>query len=374
MSRPTAASEDESIDEAPAPTTRWRWLDGPADLDRPGADAVRFAAALATQVRAPLSYGNWSCVLQWRDEHGDGGSDEAPTTRRYELSFWVDGEPPQPGSQLGPPGEFVASATLAADPAAAARAMRDAVLGLLAEAERTLEARAAAKPAQATRGAGAAMRAAPTPSRVDGARVASPSSRGSSRSRARRTIRRTALELAVAAVAVVAGLYALQAFVLKPYVVPSSSMAATLVRGQHVLVDRLIYRLRPVERGDIIVFRRPGPPDDVLIKRVVGVPGDVLSLRAGRLYVNGLPADVAFVDRVHGVVEPTLPADPLAPGDPNGPWTLARPYRVPPGRYFVLGDDRTDSIDSRSWGTVPRSAIIGQAFLSFWPPDRIHAF
>ena len=345
MSRTTKAREDEGVDAAPEPATRWRWLDGPAELDRPGADAARFAAALATQTRVPLSYGGWSCVLQWRDEHADDGNDAAPTTRRYELSFWVDREPPLPGAQLGPPGEFVASAILAADPAAATSAMRDAVCGLLADAARTLD-----------------------------ARVASSSSRGLSRSRARRTIRRTALELAVAAVVVVAGLYAVQAFVLKPYVVPSSSMATTLVRGQHVLVDRLIYRLRPVERGNIIALRRPVPPYDVLITRVVGVPGDVLSLRAGRLYVNGLPANVSFVDRVHGIVEPTLPADPLAPRDPDGPWTLARPYRVPPGHYFVLGDDQTGSNDSGYWGTVPRSAILGQAFLSFWPPDHIHAY
>jgi signal peptidase I len=97
----------------------------------------------------------------------------------------------------------------------------------------------------------------------------------------------------------------------------------------------------------------------------------MLWLQDGDLYVNGVEANDSFVAKVDGVTEPTEPANPYASGDPGAPWTLAQPYRVPPGRYFVLGDNRTDSDDSRYWGTVPNSAIIGQAFSTYWPLSRI---
>ena len=165
--------------------------------------------------------------------------------------------------------------------------------------------------------------------------------------------------------------FAVQASVVKPYRIPSDSMANTLVPYQRVLVDRLIYRFRPVHRGDIIVFRCAALGNAVLIKRVVGLPGDLLALHNGQLYVNGVQACNSFVDRLDGVVEPTQPASSLTTNDPSTPWSLAQPYRVPAGRYFVMGDNRTDSDDSRYWGTVPRSAIIGQAFFTYWPLGRI---
>ena len=84
-------------------------------------------------------------------------------------------------------------------------------------------------------------------------------------------------------------------------------MANTLVPYQRVLVDRLIYRFRPVHRGDIIVFRCAALGNAVLIKRVVGLPGDLLALHNGQLYVNGVQASDSFVDRFDGVVEPTSP-------------------------------------------------------------------
>jgi signal peptidase I len=111
----------------------------------------------------------------------------------------------------------------------------------------------------------------------------------------------------------------------------------------------------------------------VLIKRVVGLPGDLLALHNGQLYVNGVRASDSFVDRPDGVVEPTQPAPSSSADDADAPWSLAQPYRVPAGHYFVMGDNRTDSDDSRYWGTVPKSAIIGQAFLTYWPLGRIGA-
>lgn len=163
----------------------------------------------------------------------------------------------------------------------------------------------------------------------------------------------------------------LQSFVIKPYLIPSTSMADTLVPGQRILVDRLVYRFAAVHRGDIIVFRAPQPPHETMIKRVVGLPGDLLSIRDGRLFVNGSRAPDAFVDKVAGSTEPTMPPDPNTILNPGEPWSLYRPYRVPAGHYFVMGDNRTDSSDRRFWGPVPRAAIIGQAVLTYWPLSRI---
>jgi signal peptidase I len=182
---------------------------------------------------------------------------------------------------------------------------------------------------------------------------------------------RTIFDYGLMAVIAIALAIVVQAFIVKPYLIPSSSMANTLVPRQRVVVDRLIYRFRPVHRGDIIVFRCAPLADAVLIKRAVGLPGDLLALRNGRLYVNGVQASDSFVDKVDGVVEPTQSAYASSTDDPSAPWSLARPYRVPAGRYFVMGDNRTDSDDSRYWGTVPQSAIIGQAFFTYWPLGRI---
>ncbi len=182
--------------------------------------------------------------------------------------------------------------------------------------------------------------------------------------------RRTIIDYGLTALIAVAMAIVVQTFVVKPYLIPSTSMANTLVPGQRVLVDRMVYHYRSVHRGDIIVFHRPEPPNDVLIKRVVGLPGDLLSVQGGHLFVNGVRQSESFVDKVDGVTEPTDPADPYASGRPDAPWSLAKPFRVPAGQYFVMGDNRTDSSDSRYWGTVPRQAIIGRAFFTYWPLRR----
>ena len=183
--------------------------------------------------------------------------------------------------------------------------------------------------------------------------------------------RRAIFDYGLTALIAIAMAIVVQSFVVKPYMIPSSSMADTLVPHQRVLVDRLIYRFRAVHRGDIIVFRCAQLANLVLIKRVVGLPGDLLALHGGQLYVNGVQASDSFVDRIDGVSEPTDPAELYADTQLDTPWSLAQPFRVPAGHYFVMGDNRTDSDDSRYWGTVPKSAIIGEAFFTYWPLGRI---
>jgi signal peptidase I len=181
---------------------------------------------------------------------------------------------------------------------------------------------------------------------------------------------RTLFEYAVTVVVAIVIALAVQAYIVKPYRVPTPSMANTVRAGDRVLIDRVLYGHRDITRGDIVVFRG-GPAVDrqVLLKRVVGLPGDVLSVEEGRLLVNGVPAEDGYVRRMGGSPEPTQ----AGPGGPDAPWSLQTPYEVPDGFYFVLGDNRTDSFDSRFWGPVSREALIGRAMAVYWPLAGIRA-
>jgi signal peptidase I len=178
------------------------------------------------------------------------------------------------------------------------------------------------------------------------------------------TTGRTILEYVVLAVVAIAVALLIQAFLVKPYRIPSESMENTLLIGDRVLVDRISWRFSDPERQDIVVFHPPfeGP---VLIKRIIGMPGDEISLEDGAVYVNGKKLDESYVRKVNGEAVPSEPFD-------NGlPWSLQRPYTVPKGNYFVMGDNRIDSGDSREFGPVPRGQLVGKAFARYWPPGRI---
>ena len=175
---------------------------------------------------------------------------------------------------------------------------------------------------------------------------------------------RTIIEYVVLAVVAIAVALLIQAFLVKPYRIPSESMENTLLIGDRVLVDRISWRFSDPKRGDIVVFHPPfsGP---VLIKRIIGMPGDTMSLKDGAVYVNGRALSEPYVRTIGGKAVPSDPFD-------NGlPWSLQSPYKVPAGNYFVMGDNRTDSDDSRYWGTVARDQIMGRAFFIYWPPKRI---
>jgi signal peptidase I len=187
------------------------------------------------------------------------------------------------------------------------------------------------------------------------------------------------LEL-VMIVAVALGLaLAIQAFLVKPYKIPSESMVPTLEIGQRVLVNRLGERFSNPEVGDVIVFNPPagaesdnqcgerprdGAPclkptatraDVNYIKRVVAGPGDRLQIDNGRVILNGRPAKEEFA----------------RPCDPGGECDYPREVTIPAGHYFMMGDNRGESDDSRFWGPVPEKWIIGGAFATYWPPGRV---
>jgi signal peptidase I len=175
---------------------------------------------------------------------------------------------------------------------------------------------------------------------------------------------RTILEYVVLAVVAIAVALLIQAFLVKPYRIPSPSMEDTLLVGDRVLADRISWRFSDPQRGDIVVFHPPGP-GPVLIKRIVGLPGETISLRNGEVYVNGKMLEEPYVRRVDGSPEPT---EPFTTGLP---WALQQPFTVPAGSYFMMGDNRTDSGDSRDFGPVARDQLVGRAFARYWPVGRI---
>ena len=165
---------------------------------------------------------------------------------------------------------------------------------------------------------------------------------------------------------------AFQAQVAKPYRIPSPSMEPTLhcakptafCEGRfsdRVIANRLEYRFTDPKRGQVVVFRSPemaqrcglGDGGSTFVKRIVGLPGEIVSERDGSIYISG--------DRL---AEPYV--DPSLRGHENGRWP-----RVAAGHYFVLGDNRIHSCDSRTWGTVPRHRLIGPVILTYWPPNRL---
>ncbi|HWI22553.1 MAG TPA: signal peptidase I [Baekduia sp.] len=186
----------------------------------------------------------------------------------------------------------------------------------------------------------------------------------------------------VLVVAVAIGLaLGIQAFLVKPYRIPSESMVPTLVVGQRVLVNRIGNNFGDPKIGDILVFhppvgaesqdcgarRAPGAacdkPNDRkasvnYIKRVVGLPGDKLSIRDGHVVRNGKLQKESFI----------------APCDGSGDCDFPTTITVPADHYFMMGDNRGASDDSRYWGPVPRDWIIGSAFATYWPPKRINIF
>jgi signal peptidase I len=174
---------------------------------------------------------------------------------------------------------------------------------------------------------------------------------------------------------------AVESWAVKPFQIPSESMEPTLDIGQRVLVNRFIYHFRDPQVGDIVVFhppagveneqqcgvdhgaREPCPEstpersDTNFIKRIVAEPGDRLKIVRGIPIVDGKPVEGDW--RI-------LPCR-----SARAPCTYSRPITIPADHYFMMGDNRPASDDSRFWGPVPRDWIIGQAFLTYWPPDRL---
>ncbi len=142
-------------------------------------------------------------------------------------------------------------------------------------------------------------------------------------------------------------------FVVEAFWIPSGSMIPTLQINDRVLVNKFIYRFTEPKPGDIVVFQSVEDEDTDLIKRVVSVAGDRVSVRNGRLFVNGKPKKEPFTNKRF----------------PDR--SFFAPVTVPKGHVFVMGDNRANSSDSRVFGPLPEKNIEGEAFLRFWPLDRV---
>lgn len=169
-------------------------------------------------------------------------------------------------------------------------------------------------------------------------------------------------DIALTALFAIAIAVALKIFVVGAFEIPSSSMERTLLPGDFIMVSKLAFHLNAVEHGDIVVFDLPegvrsSTQQDALIKRVVGLPGDTLKLTPNTVYVNGKPQPNP----------PLSSSTNLIPGDVlQVKGNDERIVIVPPGYYFVLGDNRANSFDSRFWGCLPEASIKGAPLFVYW--------
>jgi signal peptidase I len=208
-------------------------------------------------------------------------------------------------------------------------------------------------------------------------------------------IKETPLEaLASICSVLVVGLF-IMGFIFQNFVIPSGSMEKTLLIGDHVLVDRItlapptswapFVHYRPVKRGDIIVFLKPNPetPDLILVKRAIGIPGDRIHLRHGVVYVNGVAQNEPYAGmptengNFEDAYQPYRDDFPSIAPPPDVQvtdlWRVDLPTHiqgddlvVPPGKVFAMGDNRTESLDSRFWGFVPMENIMGRPMFVYW--------
>jgi signal peptidase I len=153
---------------------------------------------------------------------------------------------------------------------------------------------------------------------------------------------------------------AVRTFVVQTFYIPSASMEPTLMVGDRILVDKLSYHLHDVHRGDIVVFGTPpgedaGPNVKDLVKRVIGLPGERIASAEGKVIINGKPLAEPWL--VRGTVT-----------------TSIQPQTIPKNEYFVMGDNRSDSQDSRFFGPIPQSLIVGRVIMRIWPLSSIKFF
>ncbi|HEY7676018.1 MAG TPA: signal peptidase I [Candidatus Methylomirabilis sp.] len=148
----------------------------------------------------------------------------------------------------------------------------------------------------------------------------------------------------------------IKTFVIQAFKIPSGSMLNTLQIGDHILVNKFIYRFADPTRGDIIVFLYPEDESRDFIKRIIGLPGDTLEVRDRVVYINGKPLKEAY----------TIFQGAGGFGNPHTPFENFPPTHVPEGKYFMMGDNRDSSMDSRAWGFLDRSKIRGKALIIYW--------
>lgn len=147
-------------------------------------------------------------------------------------------------------------------------------------------------------------------------------------------------------------------FLFQPFIVRGASMEPNFHSGDYLIIDEISYRFRQPQRGEVIVFRFPQAPSQRYIKRIIGLPGETIEIRKGQVFVSKGDEDAQLLDEsFYFSVPPATPGNPVITLKEN--------------EYFVLGDNRSFSSDSRHWGSLPENYIIGRAFFRAWPPTTI---
>jgi signal peptidase I len=182
-------------------------------------------------------------------------------------------------------------------------------------------------------------------------------------------------------IAVVLALF-IRTFVVQAFKIPTGSMEQNLLIGDHLLVNKFVFGatlsaperailpIQEIKRGEVIVFKFPKDPSRDFIKRVIGLPGDTVELKSKRVFLNGKMLDEPYVYYLED--PPPLPQETEASGDLQGggdPRVQYGPVTVPAGQYFMMGDNRDNSEDSRYWGFMPRENVKGRALVIYWSYD-----
>ena len=162
------------------------------------------------------------------------------------------------------------------------------------------------------------------------------------------------LRQVLAVVLIAIGVFLLSRATMQSFVVVGSSMEPSFEDGQRLLVNKAVYHFREPQMGEVIVFQPPSGRQPDFIKRIIALPGDTIEIKEGAVYVNSQAID-----------EPYIKAAPS--------YTMES-QEVPEGECFVLGDNRNNSNDSHSWGTLPQENIIGKVWISVWPPGTIPSY
>lgn len=166
--------------------------------------------------------------------------------------------------------------------------------------------------------------------------------------------------LIIAVLLVVALTWFLRTFVMQSYKIPSASMEETIMTGDMVFAEKLSYAFGEPKPGDIVTFIDPEQPSRTLIKRVIATEGQTVDLRDGDLYIDGVLQDEPYTDGKQSF-----------PIENRKGAQITYPYTVPDGEVWVMGDNRTNSQDSRYFGSIPVESVTGRAVFEYWPVDRI---
>ncbi len=171
--------------------------------------------------------------------------------------------------------------------------------------------------------------------------------------------------------------FGVRTFIAEPRYIPSSSMEPTLQINDRLIIEKISYKFRKPERGEVLVFNPPAvkavpDPSLVYIKRLIGLPGDRISIREGKVFINNQPLTEPYIREAPDYTLPTAdPAECQACFVPNEVNQNGKnlSFTVPPNTYWMMGDNRNNSLDSHAWGFLPEQNIVGRASFRYWPPD-----